>query len=270
MRYINCKDMPSRGVVPKKSKSRNEYVISSEEWQLILETVENSAPTNPQWKRDYAIIFLGGALGMRRGEIPLFERNHFRFLEDSDVVYAPTLKQEDRIPYACSCGRRCRVKSSSGGCDHLCARCGKSGRVPMPGKSVIIGAIEKDIPIVEENTKNFILDYLKEDMRPDQRWLFEGRNGYHMSGGHVNRIFNTYCIQAGLSKKISFHTLRHLRGVRVYSLFKDMTVTKDALRHKDVKTTQVYAGLDEETRLEYKEKLEKKSFDPLKKRKKKS
>ncbi len=276
MLYINTKNQNRDGVTVKKSdKAPSEYVIRDDDWKKMLDACEETQPNNPRWERDYALIFLGAALGMRRGEICLFERNHFRDLEQHNVIYAPTLKQSDKIQFVCRgldssgdvCGRRCRVKASSAGQEHRCHRCGSIGVVPVPKGKLSTGVVEKTVDVVEPKTVDFILDYL-DHMRPDQQFLFEGRSqGQHVCEVHVNRIFNTYAQLAGLSGKLSFHTLRHYRGVKLYSLGKDLVLVKDGLRHKDIKSSQVYAGLDQEQKDDYRMKLNAKAFDPLRKRK---
>ncbi len=265
-RYLNCKSVGRAQPKPKRL-----LAVTGDQWQTILLAVEDSFETNPSWRRDYAIIFIGAALGMRRGEICLYERQHFRDLDGYDVIYVPTLKQSEKIQFTCpACSKRCRVKMASSGLQFRCPFCANVGTVPKREATQASGAVEVPVDIVEDKTKNFILDYI-DGMRADQRYLFEaeGRPGYHLSPGHVNRIFNTYSVLAGLDPKISFHSLRHSRGVKIYSLFKDMKLCQNALRHKDIATTQVYANIDEEQKQHYRAELNKKAFDPLKKRKSK-
>ena len=246
--------------------------ITVDQWKSVLQAIEDSEMQNRQWERDYAIVFLGGALGMRVGEICLYERKHFRDFEKHDIIHAPTLKQSEKIQFTCHhCERVCRVKLDMSGKEFKCSKCNKTGRVPEVKSKTVDGIPEVDIDMVEPETSGFILDYLKNKMRKDQRFLFEGRTkGYHISSGHVNRIFNTFASAAGLDPQISFHSLRHCRGVRVYSLFKDMVACKLALRHKNIATTQIYANLDQEQLQRYKAKLSETAFDPMKKLKKSS
>lgn len=258
--------------------------MTSEDWKLMLEAVEATQDTNSHWQRDYALIFIAAALGMRRGEVRLFERRHFKDLESHDTILCPTLKQSEKIQFACkgalhtgeACGRICRVKADSAGQEHKCYRCGEYTVVPALKGKPQSGVVEVPIDIVEEGTSGFILDYLDNTMRPNQKYLFvpEGRWGKEsdkpLSEQSVTTIFNTYLLAAGLNPHYSTHSLRHQRGVRIYSLFHDLVAVKNALRHKNIKASQVYADLDAETKERYKAELEKKAFDPLKKRKKKA
>ncbi len=290
MNYLNCKGI-GRDHLKGKKKSQSVKAITSEQWQAILEAVEDSAPNNRNWRRDWALIFLSGALGMRVGEARFLERSHFSELVSSDVVHVPTLKQSEKISFVCQhtgsdgerCGRKMRIKMSSAGKMHKCYRCGKSSPVPETKGKIITDFVLVDVDIVEEKTVGFIMDYLENQMRPDQQWLFDKRVSKkktlnlfgtkpkkpYISCGHANRIFNTFAVAAGVDPRVSFHSLRHHRGVFVYSLFKDMVLCKDALRHKNIATTQIYAGLDMEQKQRYREELNKKAFDPLKKRRQK-
>lgn len=276
MIYLNCKKVgrtqDAGHVKPKSLKA-----VTEDQWLDMLKAIEDSEPENTNWVRDYALIFLGAALGMRVGEIVLFERRHFADLEKYDVIHIPTLKQSEKIQFVCPgktsngevCRRKSRVKLSSAGKPHRCYCCGTTSDVPVVhGVAEHAGVVEIDVDIVEEKTVMFILDYL-EHMRPDQNLLFEGRKHKPLSRGHANAIFNTFLVRAGIDPRVSFHSLRHNRGVRVYSMFKDLVLCKNALRHKNVATTQIYADLDQEQKERYRDELNKKAFDPLKKRRSK-
>ncbi len=249
-----------------------------EDFRLLLDTVEASAPTNPKWKRDHAMISIAAGLGMRRGELRLFERKHFADLERDGVVHCPTLKQSEKIKFVCAgnmhdgqpCMRQCRVKATAAGTTHECYRCGTKRVVPTPKNKLQTGVVLVDIDIVEEFTTAYILNYLNETMRPEQNFLFEadGRWGnlkcdQPISEAHVSQVFNTYLLAAGLDARYSTHCLRHRRGVQLYTQFHDLVAVKTGLRHSSIKTAQFYAGLDEETKQRYREQLSKAEFNPF-------
>ncbi len=75
MIYLNSKAV-GRG--NKKIKALR--AMTHADWLLVLDEVEMSATrdANTNWQRDYALIYLAAKLGMRRGEIILFRRQHFR------------------------------------------------------------------------------------------------------------------------------------------------------------------------------------------------
>ena len=252
-------------------KSKKERAISQDQLLTILGAVEESRDEfNEHWKRDYTAIYLGFTLGLRIGEACILERNHFRDLvAGGDTVFLPTLKQSERIPFQCrntECRRKVRVRWDMGGKKFQCSKCGTVGVVPVPKDKPLTGVVEKDPGFVEEATIAYILDYIQNHMRPDQRWLFEARTpGYHVSGSYLSRIFGTYTKRAGLSSKYSWHSLRHGRGVMLYSTTRDMQACKEGMRHKSLKATEIYMALDAELAQTFKKALNKRAFDPLKK-----
>lgn len=272
MPYIHCKNV-GRTQENHSKKPTAVKSITEDQWQAILQAIEDDS-TNKHQSRDYALIFIGASLGLRRGEACVLERKHFRDLDKYDVIYMPTLKQSEKIVVTCknsACGKNVRVKLSSAGKTHKCPYCGLKNDIPkIKSEKETEEYVEMPIDIVEPQTVGFIFDYLDNYMRPDQQFLFEGRRRNHISISHANNIFNTYAAAAGLDPNISFHSLRHNRGVRVYSKFKDLVLCKDLLRHKNIATTQIYAALDQESKDRYRAELAKTAFDPLKKRKKKS
>lgn len=275
MFYVNSKKLEHRGQVRKASSER---VMQDCDWVKMLDACEASSGQNAKWQRDWAIIFLGCALGMRRGEVRLFKRKDFDDLQEHNVIHVPTLKQSERITYVCEnkdCvtlkGKRTsyRLKASAAGEQHECSKCWTIGTVPKPKNKLVTGVVYRDVDVVEPKTVDFIFDYLDEQMRPDQTYLFEGRRGQPVSEGHVNCIFNTYCIKAEINPKLSFHSLRHNRGMKVYTMFHDFKAVQSALRQKDIKSAGWYATHDEEAKREMREALNAKAFDPLKRLKRK-
>lgn len=68
------------------------------------------------------------------------------------------------------------------------------------------------------------------------RWM----RVFPLTTRQVGRLFKTYCALAGLRRNYSVHALRHFRGMTVYEKTKDLQLTKDALRHSSLASTQVY------------------------------
>lgn len=247
----------------REKKSKRDMVCTQDQFAKMIRTIEGSqAQFNKNWVRDRALIYIAYNLGLRIGEAAMLERSHFQRLEQDDVVAIPTLKQKDRIPFLCkNCGKRSRVTTDRLGEIFACPRCGEidevTSKLPVKPYSIPL----RDLPFVEGPVASFIVDYISK-LPPDQKFLFPSRNGGHLSESFTSRIFSTYAQLAGLSPYISFHSLRHGRGMRVYSMTGgDLVATKDALRHRDIKTSQIYASLDEETRNKYKKSLEKGVLD---------
>ncbi len=123
-----------------------------------------------------------------------------------------------------------------------------------------------DFPLIEESTSSYILDYIDNHMRPDQRWLFESRPGFHISPSYLTRVFNTYAKEIGLGPKYAWQSLRHGRGFRLWSILHDLSMVAKSLRC-NIRSAARYATLDAEAEKEYRKTLNKLAFNPLRHRK---
>jgi site-specific recombinase XerD len=50
--------------------------------------------------------------------------------------------------------------------------------------------------------------------------------------------------EAGITKSITAHTLRHTFATRLYNQTGDIRLVQTALRHEHLSTTEIYAHLD--------------------------
>lgn len=254
--------------VPHPDKSRSEFYLTVEQLQAVLDKVREAerdadGVKNPKKrarliaraKRDHAAIFLGYYLALRVGEAAICERDSLRHIDDG-TIYVRTLKNLPRLPFVCEqCHRRTRVASGRIGQLHRCSACGHESHIEVPKRALDLNPPEKEPPVVER----FVLEYAREYIRglpADQRWLFEGHKGYHLSSQHLNRIFSTYTRGAGLSSKYSWHSLRHGRGLLIWETFKDHVMLRDSLRQKTVSAAEFYMHLSPQRRQEYADKLE--------------
>lgn len=255
--YIRNKGLGVHGHV---EKSGNEWTLNQIQVSKILNAAEESKTKfNANWLRDYTFIFLGYFLGLRIGEACLLTRHTFEDMMDLDCFHIPTLKNIERIPHQCTeCKKKFRVRQNRIGEDFTCSKCQAKSPVIAPDRKLSQEIPEKDLPFVEDQTQQMILEYI-ESMRPDQEFLFESKPGRHISRSYAARIFSTFAVAAGLSPKYSFHALRHGRGMFVYSTQKDLLSVAKSLRHKTLAMAQRYADLDPEMKKEAKKKLEKRS-----------
>lgn len=259
MKYLNSKGI-GRG---HPEKVASERACTDSDWMAMLKCVEETKEINPKWFRDYVIIYLACQLGLRRAEVALLCRDNFRDM-DHDVIHLPTVKKSEKIQVQCSngsCTRKIRVKSSRAGKLVRCPKCGIEIQVPDK-VGLRTGPIEMPMDLVAEEDIGVIQQYL-ETMRDDQTWLFEGRKGYHISAGYINKIFNTYANMAGCDAKLSFHSLRHNRGVRLYGLYRDPVTVRDGLRHSGLSAANFYANIDPDRKREIRQGL-RRPFKPLK------
>lgn len=97
----------------------------------------------------------------------------------------------------------------------------------------------RNIPI----HKSLLEDLQKMNGKPDE-YIFR-RNGYQYTREFISRNFKAAVIRSSLNDKYHFHTLRHTfaswlvqAGVSIYEVSK-------LLGHSDIKTTEIYAHLQE-------------------------
>jgi len=79
-----------------------------------------------------------------------------------------------------------------------------------------------------------------QDRRP-RPWLFPGgRRGRHLTAAGVQRAVQRAAVRAGLTKRVSPHTLRHSYATHLLEAGCDLLVIQRLLGHKDLKTTARY------------------------------
>ena len=74
--------------------------------------------------------------------------------------------------------------------------------------------------------------------------LFPSQKGGHMRRQTAHDILQQAFVAAGLTGKLSTHTLRKTFAQRLYTTCKDIYVIQQMLGHKKVVTTQAYLGVD--------------------------
>ncbi|MBU8912922.1 MAG: tyrosine-type recombinase/integrase [Spirochaetales bacterium] len=74
--------------------------------------------------------------------------------------------------------------------------------------------------------------------------LFRTGTGNRLSCRQVQRIVARRCIEAGIKKTITPHSLRHTFATKLYNQTGDIRLVQVALRHESIATTQTYAQLD--------------------------
>lgn len=76
--------------------------------------------------------------------------------------------------------------------------------------------------------------------------LFRGANGRAMSARHVQRRLAIACEAAGIAHRVKPHDLRHSFAMRVYRRTRDLLLVQQALRHRSIVSTTVYARSGED------------------------
>ncbi len=73
-------------------------------------------------------------------------------------------------------------------------------------------------------------------------WLFPGNNPiYHMTSRHLSRICKAAVSTAGITKKVSMHTLRHSFATHLLEAKVDIRVIQVLLGHSKLNSTALYA-----------------------------
>lgn len=88
-------------------------------------------------------------------------------------------------------------------------------------------------------------DLLKEIGKPEER-VFKGLK---YSAWH-NLKLQQWVMKAGISKTITFHCARHTYATLQLTLGTDIFTVSKLLGHKDIRTTQIYAKIIDEKKME--------------------
>ena len=69
-------------------------------------------------------------------------------------------------------------------------------------------------------------------------WVFQGNGNKHISESRAQKIFYHYVKQ--IKVKASIHSLRHYKGYSIYDKTTDVLAVKAVLRHKSIRSSEVY------------------------------
>ena len=99
-----------------------------------------------------------------------------------------------------------------------------------------------DRVFLNDRIRDHLREYLK---RKRSGPLFQGREGTRLSTRHVQRRLTYWLKRAGITRHASPHALRHAFAMRIYHRTGDILVVKEALRHRSITSTLVYAEVSE-------------------------
>jgi site-specific recombinase XerC len=76
--------------------------------------------------------------------------------------------------------------------------------------------------------------------------LFPTKTGKRVTNRHLQRRFGEWLKRAGITRALSPHALRHGFALGLYRRTGDVLLVKEALHHRSIASTLVYARVDEE------------------------
>jgi len=117
------------------------------------------------------------------------------------------------------------------------------GWVKVLGK----GSKERIIPLGRKACY-WIRSYLRERKREDKKKgpLFCNRYGKRISRQSCWKTVKKYALKAGITKRISPHTLRHSFATHLLSRDADLRSVQELLGHTNISTTQIYTHITQE------------------------
>jgi len=119
----------------------------------------------------------------------------------------------------------------------------KGGWVKVLGK----GSKERIVPLGREACR-WVRIYLRKRRieTTDKLSLFCNRYGKRLSRQACWKIIKKYSQKAGITKKISPHTLRHSFATHLLSRDADLRFVQELLGHTNISTTQIYTHITQE------------------------
>jgi site-specific recombinase XerD len=82
-----------------------------------------------------------------------------------------------------------------------------------------------------------------EDVPASERVLFPGYRGKHLSARQISRLFKETAREAGITKPVTLHTLRHSFATHLLERRVDIRVIQVLLGHAKLTTTARYASV---------------------------
>ena len=76
--------------------------------------------------------------------------------------------------------------------------------------------------------------------------VFTSSTGKPLSSRHVQRRFQSLIKKAGITRRVTPHSLRHSFGLEIYKRTGDLLVVQQAMRHRSIQSTLAYARADRE------------------------
>lgn len=113
----------------------------------------------------------------------------------------------------------------------------KSGEISIRGKGGKIRVV-----FISETAKQAVKNYLSKRTDTEEA-LFVSISNSRLTSRSIERIVNFYAIKAGVSRKVTPHTLRHCFATDLLSAGADLRSVQSLLGHSSITTTQIYTHI---------------------------
>jgi integrase/recombinase XerD len=121
------------------------------------------------------------------------------------------------------------------------------------GETTVLGKGSKErIVLMGSAAMSAMNDYLKlargnlSRSGPSGRALFIGRPGKRLTARSIERMIKKYAKKAGISKKVTPHSLRHSFATHLLERGADLRSVQELLGHSSLSTTQIYTHVTKE------------------------
>ena len=109
---------------------------------------------------------------------------------------------------------------------------------------------KEDMAILEEDTLQAILDYLKIRGKDNNEPLFvscaTNTKGHRITTRSISRIFKNILVRFGLDSSLyTGHSTRHTGATFLSKSGADLRSIQEVLRHKDINTTTIYTHTED-------------------------
>lgn len=101
------------------------------------------------------------------------------------------------------------------------------------------GKGKKDrMTLLPQKLRDHLLMWVR--MRPISGLVFESERGGRFSTRSLQKVFERSCLAAGITKQVTFHSLRHSFATHVLENGTDIRFIQQLLGHSNIKTTLIY------------------------------
>ena len=118
------------------------------------------------------------------------------------------------------------------------------GYVRITGK----GSKERLVPVSGSAVKELMLwfdDRCRMNIKPgEENYVFLNRRGAHLTRTMILIMIKRLAVEAGITKTISPHTLRHSFATALLEGGADLRVIQELLGHENIGTTEIYTHID--------------------------